>query len=87
MESVNQQVKLIAHCNDENKELIHNAYKHGQSVLCLIGPEGDFSLDEVKFATDKGFKGISLGNSRLRTETAGLVACHSFYFINQNSIK
>ena len=80
-----QQVKLIAHCMNDKKESIAKAYSQSQSVLCLIGPEGDFSQEEVRFATDKGFKGISLGNSRLRTETAGLVACHSFYFINQNS--
>ena len=86
IDSNQQEVKLIAHCMNDEKEPIAKAYSKSQSVLCLIGPEGDFSPDEVKFATEKGFKGISLGNSRLRTETAGLVACHSFYFINQNTI-
>jgi len=45
-------------------------------VLILIGPEGDFSREEVEFAVQNGFKEISLGDARLRTETAGIVACH-----------
>jgi 16S rRNA (uracil1498-N3)-methyltransferase len=91
--------KLIAHCipeiTTENKAtesansivlLKHefkNIYIKGQSVTCLIGPEGDFSTAEVILAQNAGFKGVSLGSSRLRTETAGLVACHSIYFMNQ----
>jgi 16S rRNA (uracil1498-N3)-methyltransferase len=49
----------------------------------LIGPEGDFSPEEVQMAVEAGFKPVSLGNSRLRTETAGLVACHTFNLINE----
>jgi 16S rRNA (uracil1498-N3)-methyltransferase len=48
----------------------------------LIGPEGDFSSEEIKMAKAKGYKEIHLGNSRLRTETAAIVACHSVAFIN-----
>jgi 16S rRNA (uracil1498-N3)-methyltransferase len=52
------------------------------NYLVLIGPEGDFTAEEVKLALENGFKGISLGQSRLRTETAGVVACHALSFIN-----
>lgn len=58
-------------------------YLKGESVLILIGPEGDFSLQEVTFALQNGFVPISLGNSRLRTETAALVACHTMNLINE----
>ncbi|WP_375156980.1 16S rRNA (uracil(1498)-N(3))-methyltransferase, partial [Escherichia coli] len=47
------------------------------------GPEGDFSPTEIKIALEKGFKPVSLGHTRLRTETAALVACHSFVFANE----
>jgi len=51
--------------------------------VILIGPEGDFSIQEVEKALSKNFTHIHLGASRLRTETAGVAACHSIYFINQ----
>jgi 16S rRNA (uracil1498-N3)-methyltransferase len=51
--------------------------------LILIGPEGDFSIDEVQLAKENGFKEISLGESRLRTETAGVVACNVVSLENQ----
>ncbi len=66
-------VKLIAHCADEEKLLLNNI-KPMQPVLMLIGPEGDFSQPEIKLALEKNFKPVSLGNTRLRTETAGIVA-------------
>lgn len=50
--------------------------KSGQDSIVLIGPEGDFSIEEVKFAEEFGFQSVSLGTSRLRTETAALVAVH-----------
>jgi len=77
-------IRMIAHCNDSvSRSKISDIYSKGMSVLILIGPEGDFSAEEIKSATLKGFHNINLGNSRLRTETAGLAACHSIYFINQ----
>lgn len=87
VENSNTPYKLIAHCiDDENelmkKDIVHDKYTAGQPVTILIGPEGDFSKVEVKLAIDKGFEGITLGNSRLRTETAGLVACHTIAFLN-----
>ena len=75
--------KFIAHCYDENdKVYLKDVLKTDENVLILIGPEGDFSEEEVKLAKENGFKPISLGNSRLRTETAALVACHTFNLMN-----
>jgi len=76
--------KFIPHCNSEDLLPLKSALNPGGDVLILIGPEGDFSLDEVSLAKKQGFKEISLGKSRLRTETAAIVATHSVYFINQN---
>lgn len=68
--------KYIAHCNSElgEREYLGSNIKKGGNVLILIGPEGDFSPEEIKFALQNGFKPISLGNQRLRTETAAVVA-------------
>ena len=75
--------KLIAHCYDSPKELLTQVCKKNTDSLILIGPEGDFSEEEVAMAIEKGFTPISLGESRLRTETAALVACHTVQLINQ----
>jgi 16S rRNA (uracil1498-N3)-methyltransferase len=80
----NKALKLIAHCEEEDvKILLKKVVKPKQDVCILIGPEGDFSSSEIKDALKIGFKPVSLGNSRLRTETAGVVACHSIAFINE----
>ncbi len=81
--------KFIAHCYPGEKELLSAAYKPGGDTLILIGPEGDFSEEEVTLAMKNGFKAISLGESRLRTETAALVACQTIHIVNQlnNSTK
>lgn len=76
--------KFIAHCEEEgDKPLLKQLYQPDANVLILIGPEGDFSHEEIKLALENGFKPISLGESRLRTETAALVACHSIHVLNQ----
>lgn len=77
-------IKMIAHC-DRGYELkrMDLVYRKGMDALILIGPEGDFSNEEIGLALKSGYTGISLGKSRLRTETAGIAACHSVYFINQ----
>lgn len=75
--------KFIAHCYDEEKVLLKDVLVPGENATVLIGPEGDFSPEEVKFAMEAGYKPVSLGNSRLRTETAGLVACHTFNLKNE----
>ena len=66
--------KFIAHCYEGEKPLLKDILEPGKDALVLIGPEGDFSEEEVKKAIGKGFRPISLGKSRLRTETAALVA-------------
>lgn len=74
--------KFIAHCYPQQKTVLKDLYKKGEDVLILIGPEGDFSEAEVEEALKHGFEPISLGESRLRTETAALVACHSIHALN-----
>lgn len=74
--------KFIAHCNDMPKVPLATALQKGSDVVVMIGPEGDFSPEEVQFALDHGFVSVSLGTSRLRTETAGVVACHTVNLIN-----
>ena len=69
--------RYIAHCYDEvpRVNLFTELQKGGaQDALVMIGPEGDFSIDEVRMAVDAGFISVDLGKSRLRTETAGLAA-------------
>lgn len=73
------EVKLIAHCNDSEKVSL-TSLAAAVKVLVLIGPEGDFSEEEIAIALEKGFSALSLGESRLRTETAGLVAVAAFHF-------
>lgn len=68
--------KYIAHCYEGEKPHLKTLCKPNAKCLILIGPEGDFSPKEVALAKQNGFKEISLGNSRLRTETAGVVACN-----------
>ena len=64
---------LIAHCEEENKETISTIFRQTNCPI-LIGPEGDFNLDEIKLAKEANYKAISLGKNRLRTETAALFA-------------
>ncbi|MEN9917734.1 MAG: hypothetical protein RL662_170 [Bacteroidota bacterium] len=75
--------KFIAHCHAGEKPLLKDIYTRGEDVLILIGPEGDFSEQEVEQALKEGFVPISLGNSRLRTETAALVACNTVQIMNE----
>lgn len=75
--------KFIAHCEDGEKRLLKQTYHPGENALILIGPEGDFSPEEIELALQQGFEPISLGESRLRTETAALEACHTVHVLNQ----
>jgi 16S rRNA (uracil1498-N3)-methyltransferase len=79
----NQTQKLMAYLSDEATPLLKNIYQPGDNALILIGPEGDFSSNEISDAISKGFQPISLGENRLRTETAALAACHTFVLMNQ----
>ena len=74
--------KFIAHCYTSEKVSLPQTYRKGENVLILIGPEGDFSEEEIQKAVDFDFEPISLGENRLRTETACLVACHTTHIIN-----
>ena len=70
--------KYIAHCNEDiERKALNQIFKKESNLLIAIGPEGDFSLREIQAAISAEFSSISLGSSRLRTETAGLVAVHS----------
>ncbi len=77
-------IKMIASCNPENdRKKIDNVYEKNRDAVILIGPEGDFTGKELNLALNNGYIPVHLGTSRLRTETAGIAACHSVYFINQ----
>ena len=79
-------IKLIAHCEaDQPRTPLGEALKPGQATTMLIGPEGDFSPEEIALALQCGFQPVSLGPSRLRTETAALYAVAAFNFINDKS--
>lgn len=79
-----QGIKMIASCNtDVKRSGIAGACGRNDDAVILIGPEGDFSDEEVSAAIENGYIPVHLGKSRLRTETAGIAACHSVYFINQ----
>jgi 16S rRNA (uracil1498-N3)-methyltransferase len=74
---------FIAHCAEGQKVAFTEALNAGTNALVLIGPEGDFSADEVAAAGQAGFKAVSLGAHRLRTETAALAACMGFNCVNK----
>lgn len=73
----------IAHCNEGEKTLLKNSANTHKKILILIGPEGDFSPKETQAALEAGYTAVSLGNSRLRTETAALAACHTIQLLHQ----
>ena len=75
--------KFIAHCEETDKKSLKNELKPNENVLILIGPEGDFSVKEIQMALDNKYIPVSLGETRLRTETAAVVACHSVIYSNE----
>ena len=75
--------KFIAWCETGTESELYKAYETNSNVLILIGPEGDYSKPEVDLAMKSGFIPVSLGESRLRTETAGIVACHTVDLMNK----
>jgi 16S rRNA (uracil1498-N3)-methyltransferase len=76
--------QFIAHCEETDKKSLKNKLKANEDVIILIGPEGDFSVNEIQMALDRNFIPVSLGATRLRTETAAIVACHSVVFKNED---
>ena len=75
--------KFIAHCEETDKKTLKSVLKTSEDCTILIGPEGDFSVKEIEIALEKQFIPISLGNTRLRTETAAVVACHTVVLMNE----
>lgn len=73
---------FIAHCEAQEKKQLQTELKASDSYTILIGPEGDFSVKEIKIALNNGFSPVALGNTRLRTETAGIIACHTIALKN-----
>lgn len=75
--------KMIAHLEEGDRKLIQELATPKGNYAVMIGPEGDFTPEEIQQALAKGFKPVTLGKSRLRTETAGLAACFALNLINQ----
>lgn len=75
--------KYLAWCANEPLPHLKNILQAGQNTVIAIGPEGDFSPDEVKIALANGFEGVNLGQARLRTETAGILAVSVFNLTNE----
>ncbi|ULC58433.1 16S rRNA (uracil(1498)-N(3))-methyltransferase [Flaviramulus sp. BrNp1-15] len=74
---------FIAHCEETDRKSLKKQLKQNTNVTILIGPEGDFSVKEIEQALQNKFIPVTLGETRLRTETAAIVACHSVAFINE----
>jgi 16S rRNA (uracil1498-N3)-methyltransferase len=70
--------KFIAHCAEDARQDLHQLTRQSTNQIILIGPEGDFTHEEIKAALENNFTPVSLGNTRLRTETAGIVAATLF---------
>jgi 16S rRNA (uracil1498-N3)-methyltransferase len=79
----NEGLQLIAHCEETDKKTLKSVVQPNTNITVLIGPEGDFSEKEIALALEQKYIPVSLGNTRLRTETAAVVACHSVVFFNE----
>ena len=84
VQSVKEKERFIGFVDDENPHHLMNLAKSNDSYVILIGPEGDFSNAELELAIENKFKKISLGSTRLRTETAGIAACHILNLVNSH---
>lgn len=82
-ESLSAKDKFVGYLSEQEKIHLFNAAKPKNSYCILIGPEGDFTPSEINTAFEAGFNPITLGDYRLRTETAALVACHTLNLVNQ----
>jgi len=85
-EFISQEFKgqlFIAHCEETDKKSLKKKLLPKHDVTILIGPEGDFSVKEIELAQQIKFIPVNLGETRLRTETAAIVACHSFTYVNE----
>lgn len=77
-----EQLRFIAYCDGDHRTPLHDIYRPGEDALILIGPEGDFSSSEISLALASGFQPVTLGQYRLRTETAALAATAYFNLVN-----
>jgi 16S rRNA (uracil1498-N3)-methyltransferase len=75
--------RFIAHCQENQRKSLKHGLQAKSDVLILVGPEGDFSVKEIEMAIQNKFIPVTLGKTRLRTETAAIVACHSVAFVNE----
>ena len=75
--------RFIAHCEETYRKSLKQELQPNKDITILIGPEGDFSVKEIEMALQQNFIPVTLGNTRLRTETAAIVACHSVAFVNE----
>ena len=77
--------RFISYCLDDKKSTLFDSVRKGHPTSVLIGPEGDFSPEEIKMAISNGWKPVTLGHQRFRTETAGVLAVHSFDLKTRNA--
>ena len=75
--------KFIAHCEETERKSLKSLIEPETEVTILIGPEGDFSVKEIAIALQQNYIPVTLGNTRLRTETAAIIACHSVAILNE----
>lgn len=75
--------RFIAHCEETQKASFKSLIQPNKDIVILIGPEGDFSPKEIELALENDFLPVTLGSTRLRTETAAIVACHSIVLVNE----
>ncbi len=74
---------FIAHCEESDRKSLKSVLQPNKKITILIGPEGDFSVKEIETAIQNNFIPVTLGKTRLRTETAAIAACHSVAFVNE----
>lgn len=80
--------QFVGYCDDATpRELLARRYVPDRDVTVLIGPEGDFSREEIEFLVESGYVPVTMGDNRLRTETAALVAVDTCHIINQLNLK
>jgi 16S rRNA (uracil1498-N3)-methyltransferase len=84
LKTKNSGILLIAHCEETTKKTLKSILSPSTDYTILIGPEGDFSTKEIELALAENYIPVSLGETRLRTETAAIVACHCVVFTNEN---
>jgi 16S rRNA (uracil1498-N3)-methyltransferase len=82
IKKTNEGQLFIAHCEEKDKKSLKDIIQKNKDTTILIGPEGDFSTKEIELALENNFIPVSLGKTRLRTETAAIIACHSVVFFN-----